>query len=239
MTPPTLLVATRSAHKLKEIRQILPASVQLVSLDDIGFPPHPDEDGIEAFDTFEANALAKAEWFAAKTGLDTVSDDSGLVVDALGGAPGVWSKRFAPVPPGTSGAKQDTSGAEQDAANNRHLLERLTGVPPEARTARYVCVVALVRAGERTGGGDGAPHDSARATGEPSPILLRGEAEGVILDAPRGAGGFGYDPLFFDPELGRTFAELTAVEKAARSHRGRAFSALVQHLQNDLLETDR
>lgn len=204
-----LLVATRSAHKMGEIRRILAdvPDLTVLDLDDAGIPPDPAEDDIEAFHTFEENALAKANHFFGLVGIPTVADDSGIEVDALGGAPGVRSKRFAP----------DTGldGQARDDANNRYLVEQLASVPREARTARYVCVAALVEAGQE-------------------PVLLRGEAGGLILDAPRGHGGFGYDPFVFDPELGRTFAEMTAEEKNARSHRGAAFRALGRVLQERL-----
>lgn len=202
-----LLVATRSAHKLDEIRAILAdvADLELVGLSDVGLEPSPDEDELEPYDTFEANAESKARWFHARTGLATVADDSGLAVDALGGRPGVRSKRFAP---------GDAEGLERDRANNRHLLKLLDGVPPNERSARYVCAVALVD-------GDGPAR------------LLRGECEGRILGEERGGGGFGYDPLFFVPELDRTFAEVPAADKHARSHRGRAFRALADLLRGE------
>ena len=199
-----LLVATRSIHKLEEIRSILArrAGLALLGLEDGGIPPAPEEEDLEPFETFEENALSKARYFHDHSGLPTVSDDSGLVVDALGGAPGVRSKRFAP---------GDASGPARDRANNTHLLHRLTGVPRSERSARYVCVVALVGTGE----GD---------------RLFRGEVEGRIAESASGDGGFGYDPLFFVPELGRTFGDATPAEKHALSHRGRAFRALADAL---------
>ncbi len=197
---PRLVVATRSADKLREIRQVLAAwpSIDVLGLDEAGVGETAEEEGIEAFDTFEENALAKARWFAARAGGLVLADDSGLAVDALGGAPGVRSRRFAPGPP--------LRGRAQDDANNRHLLDRLSGVQEEERTARYVCVAALAGpgVGERT---------------------FRGECQGVILDTPRGEGGFGYDPLFFLPAEGRTFGELDPARKNALSHRGRAMRA--------------
>lgn len=202
-----LLVATRSAHKLSEIRQILGEvpGLEVVGLDDVGLAPHPDEDALEPFDTFEANALSKAEYFHERAGgVPVVADDSGLEVEALEGRPGVRSKRFAP---------GDAEGLERDRANNVFLLERLEGQPLERRGARYVCVVALVEKGR-------------------APLVLRGEAPGRILDAPRGTGGFGYDPLFFDPALGQTFAEIPPEAKHARSHRGAAFRALADALRD-------
>lgn len=199
-----LLVATRSGHKLREIREILARvpELEVVGLDDMGLDPHPDEDDLEPFDTFEENALSKARWFHARSGLATVADDSGLAVDALDGAPGVRSKRFAPT---------DLEGEARDEANNDHLLRLLDEVSEAQRTARYVCVVALVREGRE-------------------PLLLRGEAPGLILRERDGEGGFGYDPLFLDPELDRTFARATPKEKNARSHRGKAFRALARAL---------
>lgn len=201
-----LLVATRSAHKMAEIRRILGgvSGLTVLDLDDAGIAADPAEDDLEVYETFEENALAKAEHFFSLSGMATVADDSGIVVDALGGAPGVRSKRFAP--------DHGLDGQERDDANNRHLVAELARVEPRARTARYVCVAALVE-------------------GPGEPILLRGEAPGVVLDEPRGSGGFGYDPFILDSEIGRTFAEMPPSEKNARSHRGAAFRALAKVLQ--------
>ena len=204
-----LLVATRSRGKMREIRQVLGdvPGLRVLDLDDVGVHHDPAEDALEAFETFEENARAKAEFFYRRSALPTVADDSGLEVDALGGAPGVRTKRFAPA--------QGLAGQALDEANNRYLLERLEGVEPARRTARYVCVAVLV---------DGAPEA----------VVFRGEAEGRIGEKPLGEGGFGYDPLFLDSELGRTFAELRPAEKNARSHRGSAFSALAEELKRRL-----
>lgn len=201
-----ILVATRSADKLREIRRILASvpDLRVLDLDEAGVAYHPDEDALEPHDTFEENALSKARYFHARTGLATVADDSGLEVDALGGAPGVRSKRFAP--------DEGLSGQALDEANNRHLLSLLDGLGEEGRGARYVCVAALVEEGRE-------------------PVFCRGEAPGRILTAPRGDGGFGYDPLFHDEALGLTFAEINREEKNARSHRGRAFGALAHRLK--------
>ncbi|NJD18378.1 MAG: non-canonical purine NTP pyrophosphatase [Gemmatimonadetes bacterium] len=201
-----LLVATRSHGKLVEIRHVLSSvpDLQVLDLNDAGIPVHPDEDHLEPHDTFEENALSKARHFHARSGLPTVADDSGLEVPALGGEPGVRSKRYAP---GVS-----AQGRELDEVNNRHLLGRLSGRPPADRAARFVCVAALV-------------------DGERPPLVCRGEAPGVILEAPRGSGGFGYDPLFLDPELEKTFAEIGRDEKNRRSHRGRAFRLLAEKLK--------
>ena len=193
---------------MAEIRRILgsASALRLIDLAEAGIPYDAREEELEPYETFEENATSKAEYFHQLTGLPTVADDSGLVVDALGGAPGVRSKRFAPNPAGLG-------GEARDRANNAHLLRLLAGRPAPERTARYVCVAALV------GGGEGEPVTT-----------LRGEARGVIAPAPRGEGGFGYDPLFFDPELGLTFGEISPQEKHARSHRGRAFRALARQL---------
>jgi XTP/dITP diphosphohydrolase len=202
-----LLVATRSAHKLSEIRHLLASVPGLVLIDPgaLGIAPSDEEEAIEAFDTFEENARAKARWFRERTGYPTLADDSGLEVDALDGAPGVWSRRFAP------GEFADREA--QDRANNEHLLERLGELPLAQRTARFVCVAALDL-------GDGEPR------------LFRGEVPGLIVGRPQGWSGFGYDPLFLDQGLGRTFAQLTPAEKNERSHRGRAFRALAEALRD-------
>ncbi|HKJ03872.1 MAG TPA: RdgB/HAM1 family non-canonical purine NTP pyrophosphatase [Longimicrobiales bacterium] len=199
-----LVVATRSAHKLAEIRAILGVvpDLEVLDLDQAGVSRTEAEEKLEPYETFEENALSKARYYQERTGLPTVADDSGIAVDALDGAPGVRSKRFAP--------DEDVDGLARDQANNRHLLRRLEGVPPDARTARYVCVAVMVSPGAE-------------------PVVCRGEAPGRIAEAPRGTGGFGYDPLFFDPDLGRTFGEIDADEKHERSHRGRAFRALARH----------
>lgn len=203
-----VLVATRSIHKLREIRRILAEvpGLEVVDPAGIGLLPDPAEEGIEVFETFEENALAKARWFRELSGLPTLADDSGLEVDALGGAPGVRSRRFAP------GEHPDSDA--QDRANNEHLLRLLGDRPLAERSARYVCVVALDR-------GDGAPR------------LFRGTAEGVILGAPRGQGGFGYDPLFYDRSAGLTFAQLTPEQKNERSHRGAALRQVARALSSE------
>jgi XTP/dITP diphosphohydrolase len=195
-----LLIATRSEHKFAEIRAILPARVRscIVSLLDAGVEVSSAEDQIESFDTFADNALAKAEYFRALTGLATIADDSGLVVTALQGEPGVRSKRFS--------QRGDLQARALDEANNTALLAALADVPDERRGAHYVCAAALVR--------DGAS------------AVTFGSVTGRILRSPRGSGGFGYDPLFFHPGLGRAFGEIDRTQKHALSHRGRAFRAL-------------
>jgi XTP/dITP diphosphohydrolase len=196
---------------MKEIRRILASvpDLELLSLDEAGLETLPEEDRLEPFETFEQNAASKARYFHARSGLPTVADDSGIEVGALDGAPGVRSKRFAPLPEGTP---DDV----RDAENNRHLLEQLHGFPSHERSARYVCVVVL-----------------EEGTGEP--LVVRGEAEGIIAAAPSGSGGFGYDPLFFDPVLEKTFAEILPDEKNARSHRGAAFRKLAEAMRSRAL----
>ena len=192
-----LLVATRSTHKLRELRQLLgPLRAELVSLDDAGIPGDAIEDG----ETFEANASKKARFFAALSGLPTLADDSGIEVDALGGAPGVRTRRY-------SGENAT------DEQNNEKMLRELTGIPPERRTARYRCALALALP-EAAGPRGGIPVRYARGT-----------LEGRIALAPRGDGGFGYDPIF-EPAVeqpgGRTLGQWSAEAKNRISHRGRA-----------------
>jgi XTP/dITP diphosphohydrolase len=198
---PAILFATTNPHKVDEVRAVLgPLGISVVGLDSLATePPEPEEDQ----DTFRGNAKLKAVYYAAATGQSCLAEDSGLEVDALGGAPGVYSARYA----GTSGSR-----AERDAANNRKLLEALRDVPPEKRTARFVCAMCLAEPG-------------GRVVAE-----VEGHYEGVIAEAPRGENGFGYDPLLFLPDAGCTSAELWPDAKNARSHRGQAARALAQQL---------
>lgn len=194
---PRLLVATRSAPKLAELRdQLRLEGATLLSLDDLGIADEPVEDGA----TFAANAALKARYYARCTGLPTLADDSGLEVDVLGGGPGVRTRRFA------------GEGAT-DAENNARLLAALGDLPPERRGARYRCVLALVLP-EAVGPRGGLPVR-----------LARGSFSGRIAMHPRGANGFGYDPIF-EPasELpgGATVGEWPPERKAAVSHRARA-----------------
>ena len=195
---PRLLIATHSAHKLAELRELLALDrAELVSLDDLGIRDDPDETG----QTFATNARIKARFGARRTGLPTLADDSGIEVDALGGAPGVRTRRYA----GTDAT---------DEANNAKLLRALRGLPPERRRARYVCVLALA-----------LPRAGARARDAVPLRLVRGTTRGRIATEPRGTGGFGYDPIFEpegEPPGGRTFGQWTAAAKHAVSHRGRA-----------------
>jgi XTP/dITP diphosphohydrolase len=202
---PPVLLATRSAGKLKELRPLFDAlRVPVMDLEELGLPYEAEEDAIERFPTFEENALAKARHFyEVSGGIATVADDSGLEIAALGGAPGVRSKRWASDrgagPAGTAGARAT------DAANNAELVRAMTGVSD--RRAKYICAAAYA----------GLDRD----------LVERGEVTGELLDAPRGTQGFGYDPYFLAAELGRTFGEATAEDKATVSHRARAFRALL------------
>jgi XTP/dITP diphosphohydrolase len=188
--PYTVLVSTRNAHKLVEIRQILGPSFELLDLSSVPALGEVEETGT----TFEENAALKA--LAASPHFDgwVLADDSGLEVDALGGAPGVRSARFS------------GEGAT-DVTNRALLLEKLTAVPADQRSARFRCVIALAR------GGEVLAHFS-------------GAVEGVIIQSEQGAGGFGYDPLFVPEGFGETFAELGAETKNRLSHRGRALAGL-------------
>ncbi|MEX0690319.1 MAG: non-canonical purine NTP pyrophosphatase [Gemmatimonadales bacterium] len=198
-----LLVATRSAGKQVEMRVLLAsAGVEAVFPDDQGLWEQPDEIGLEDQSSFEGNARRKADYFAKRSPLPTLADDSGLEVFALGGAPGVHSRHFAVA----------TAGRTQEQANNDELTRRLAGAPEARRRARYRCVLVYL---ERP---SGVPH------------VFTGECAGRVLDAPVGAGGFGYDPLFFSDELAMTFGEATAAAKHQVSHRGRAVSAFLEWL---------
>jgi XTP/dITP diphosphohydrolase len=206
-SPRRLLVATRSRHKLRELGELLalPSGVQLLSPDDLGIEGEPDETG----ETFETNARIKARYYARRSGLPTLADDSGLEVDALGGAPGVRTRRFAG-PDAT------------DEQNNEKLLRELAGLPPERRGARYVCVLAL------------ALPDGAGERGALQIDLRRGTCRGRIAGGPRGDGGFGYDPIFEpvqEPPGGRTLGEWSAAEKHAISHRSRAAARMRPRLR--------
>jgi XTP/dITP diphosphohydrolase len=199
-----LLAATRSAGKKREFRRVLePAGIEVVFPDDVGLYPTQAEDSLELGDSFEINARRKAEHFARLSGLPTVADDSGLEVLSLGGAPGVRSRRWA----GATG-----TDAQVDTANNAELVRRLAGAADPRRGARYRCVLVYL------------------ANPGTVPVILEGACAGRILEAPRGDGGFGYDPYFFSEELGKTFSEATPEEKDRVSHRGRALRALVEGL---------
>jgi len=195
-----ILIATSNPGKLRDFAGAAAHhGVEVMGIPNFSALPSVVEDGL----TFEANARKKAEAYSRHVaGTIVVADDSGLEVDALNGAPGVHSARYAADDPQRAGANT------ADEANNARLLRELNGTPPEARAGRFVCVLALARDGQTL-------------------ATFRGTAEGIVLDAPRGANGFGYDPLFYFRQIQKTFAELTAEEKARYSHRGAAFRKLL------------
>jgi XTP/dITP diphosphohydrolase len=196
-----ILLATRSEGKLRELRPLFArAGLAVVDLRDAGIVETPVEDTLEVHATFEENAVAKARYFHQLSGRPTAADDSGLVVPALGGRPGVLSKRWS--------GRTDLSGQSLDDENNRLLILGLQNA--QDRRAFYVCAAAYVDDGRE--------------------LVCRGETHGHVAEAARGCGGFGYDPYFFSDELGRTFGEVSTEEKARVSHRARAFEALVERL---------
>jgi XTP/dITP diphosphohydrolase len=198
-----ILVATSNPGKIRDLIGAAAAhDVQIEMLPNFSTLPGVVEDGA----TFEANARKKAEFYSKHAeGEIVIADDSGLEVDALGGAPGVRSARYA----ADEFDPDDDSGNSADEDNNARLLREMHEVPEEFRNGRFICVIAAAHNG----------HTLA---------AFHGKAEGMILRAPRGANGFGYDPLFFFPEIGKTFAELTAEQKAGYSHRGAAFRAFLE-----------
>ncbi len=192
-----LLLASNNEKKLRELRDILAGlGHEVVSLREAGIASDPEETG----ETFEENALIKARSACALSGLPAVADDSGLAVDALGGAPGVRSARYC---------------LGSDADRVAFLLKNMEGVPDGKRTARFVSAIACVFP-------DGKE------------LSVRGECEGIILRAPRGDGGFGYDPVFYSPGEGLTFAQIPPERKNAISHRSRALFAFVKRLKKEL-----
>jgi XTP/dITP diphosphohydrolase len=194
--PPRILLATRNEGKVKEIRSLVrDLPVEFLSLADVDPVPEVLEDR----DTFEENALKKAREIAHATGLPTLADDSGLCVDALDGRPGPLSARYA----GTTAT---------DEVKCARIIEEMSSVPDDRRSARFVCVLAFVSPGEEES-------------------LFRGECRGWITNAPRGLGGFGYDPIFYHKESGGTFAEMDRETKNAVSHRGRALSQFAAYLR--------
>lgn len=191
-----LVIASGNRDKLAEFRALLaPRGFSLTGQRELGIAD-PEETGA----TFVENALLKARHASAISGLPCLADDSGLCVDALGGAPGLYSARFA----GPTAAAAD---------NIQLLLQRLSGRPAAQRGAHFVCVLVYLR-----------------HAADPDPLIATGRWHGQILDAPRGGGGFGYDPVFLDPALGRSAAELEPGEKHAQSHRGRALAQLLPGL---------
>jgi XTP/dITP diphosphohydrolase len=223
---PTLLIATSNKGKVAEIASLLQGlDCRAIGLEDLPQVPPPVE---ETGTTFVENALIKADYYHAATGLFTLADDSGLEVDALDGRPGVYSARYG---------GEGMSGDQQIAL----LLEEMKNAPEEKRTARFVCAVALVGVDvENSGMWTSAWHQDESmvdATARPQiRQIFEGQCEGRIAFAPRGAGGFGYDPIFIDAELGRTFAELSPEEKSSRSHRGKALREAIKYLETLLKE---
>ncbi len=197
----TVLIATSNDGKLRDFAgAAAQAGIAIAGIPGFSSLPQVVEDGL----TFETNARKKAEEYSrAVPGELVLADDSGLEVTALGGAPGVHSARYAADEPHLAGSNSD------DEANNARVLRELACVPPEKRGARFVCVIAAARDGQTL-------------------QTFSGTAEGIILDAARGTNGFGYDPLFYFPQIGKTFAELSAEEKSKYSHRGAAFRAFLE-----------
>jgi XTP/dITP diphosphohydrolase len=191
-----VLIATSNPGKLRDFAgAVAPLGIPIESLPNFESIPIAVEDGL----TFEANARKKAEYYSAYApGEIVLADDSGLEVDSLGGAPGVHSARYAADQPHLVGNNTD------DQANNARLVRELRKIPAQNRTGRFVCVIAAARDAQTLN-------------------TFRGQAEGLLLDSPRGSHGFGYDPFFYFPSIQKTFAELTPEEKAQYSHRGAAF----------------
>jgi XTP/dITP diphosphohydrolase len=199
-----ILIATSNPGKLRDFAGAAAGSgFEIASIPNFASLPSVDEDGL----TFEVNARKKAKAYSRYVaGEIVVADDSGLEVDALNGAPGVHSARYAADEPHLANTNSD------DEANNARLLRELKDVPSNKRTARFVCVIAAAQDGRTL-------------------AVFRGEAAGMILDAPRGTNGFGYDPLFYFPAIGKTFAELDPEEKSSYSHRGAAFRSFLEWAQ--------
>ena len=189
-----LLVGTNNPHKVQEIARLIGSNiVDVVCPSDLGIDEEPIEDG----DSFDANALIKARYYLARSGLPCLADDSGLVVDALHGRPGIYSSRYAPT----------------NEARIERLLHEMNGVPDGRRQARFVCAAAFI-------------------VPEPPGLekVVVGECDGIICREARGRGGFGYDPVFFLPDLDKTMAEISQEEKNYRSHRGEALRRIMPYL---------
>jgi len=196
-----ILIATSNPGKLRDFAGAgAPHGIEIGSIPNFASLPTPVEDG----QTFEENARKKAEEYSlAVPGETVLADDSGLEIDALNGEPGVHSARYAA--PELHGKQPNEADVNtDDDANNARVIRELKNVPHNERTGRFVCVLAAARDGKTL-------------------ATFRGNAEGLILDAPRGENGFGYDPLFYFPQIKKTFAELRSEEKAKYSHRGAAF----------------
>ena len=207
-----ILIATSNPGKLRDFAAAAASyGIEIAPVPGFSSLPTVIEDG----STFEANARKKAEHYSRYIpGEMVLADDSGLEVDALGGAPGVHSARYAADDPRKAESNTD------DEANNARLIRELKSVPPDQRTGRFVCVIAAARDGETL-------------------AVFRGTAEGIILDRPRGSNGFGYDPLFYFPQIRKTFAELSAEQKAQFSHRGAAFRGFLEWYRNPTHQSER
>lgn len=205
--PMTVILASRNAGKIRELGELLSEyAIQVLGLDSFPGLGDIEETGL----TFEENALIKARTVAQLTGHICIADDSGLEVDALDGAPGVRSARYAD-------DWHSLDGESRDQRNMRKLLCVLSKLPEEAsRSARFVCCMAAVKPDFLDG----------------RDLVVRGTWEGSVLETPRGQNGFGYDPVFFDPESGKSAAELSGPEKNARSHRGKALRLLMERWQD-------
>ena len=201
MNQRTVLLATSNAGKVRDFAgAATPHGIAVGPFPGFSSLPPVAEDG----STFEENARKKADHYSRAVPRELVlADDSGLEIDALGGAPGIHSARYAADDP------HAPHGNSEDAANNARVLRELAGIPAEKRTARFICVLAAARDGETL-------------------QTFRGAVEGFILEAPRGDNGFGYDPLFYFAQIGKTFGELSAEAKAQFSHRGEAFRAFLR-----------
>ena len=185
-----VIAATHNKNKVREFKEILgPLGYEVISAEEAGYFDEPEEDGL----TFMDNSLIKARAIFAACHKAAIADDSGLVIDALGGEPGVYSARYG--------------GLEKNEDRVRLVLSKMESVPDEKRTARFCCAISFV-------------------SGDGSEVTAEGTVEGLITRAPEGENGFGYDPVFYSPELGKTFAQVGADEKNAVSHRGRALRRL-------------
>jgi XTP/dITP diphosphohydrolase len=207
-----ILIATSNPGKLRDFAAAAASyGIEIAPVSGFSSLSTVIEDG----STFEANARKKADHYSRYIPCEIVlADDSGLEVDALGGAPGVHSARYAADDPRKAESNTD------DEANNARLIRKLKRVPSDQRTGRFVCVIAAARDGETL-------------------AVFRGTAEGIILDRPRGSNGFGYDPLFYFPQIRKTFAELSAEQKAQFSHRGAAFRGFLERYRNPTHQSER
>jgi len=207
-----ILIATSNPGKLRDFAGAAASyGIEIAPVPGFSSLPSAVEDG----SIFEANARKKAEHYSRYIpGEIVLADDSGLEVDALGGAPGVHSARYAADDPHKAESNTD------DEANNARLIREFENVPPDQRAGRFVCVIAAARDGETL-------------------AVFRGTTEGTILDKPRGSNGFGYDPLFYFPQIRKTFAELNAEQKAQFSHRGAAFRAFLEWYRNPAHQSER